>query len=223
MRTHVKRRIEHLIFEFIMIFMGVFLAFFVNDWANRRQEKKYAEAIIENLNADVRSDSLRILHAIERVKMQHEALTALIERLADGDFESATEYIYWSYFTYNAFSPTTETFESMVFGGDMKLVRDLEIIKALKELDQINQVLEDVHTKYYSSVESFKFNFVCQYDLDHFDFRSIKNKQEFWNRINFLRSNVGNYLEALYAAQRKYNDYLHMTPTRTQLASNFGL
>jgi hypothetical protein len=98
----------------------------------------------------------------------------------------------------------------MIFSGDMKLIDDMDKIRKIKDLDHMNRKLEEVHGKYYLSIEAFRNGFICSHDLDNFDFRKIPigQRMEFWNRINFLKANVKYYHDALLMAQSKYNEFL---------------
>ena len=207
----MKNNVIKLFTEFILVFLGVLLAFLTSNWAERKRDEKYVRAIFDNLIQDVRNDSTQVIQAINTLKMQHDSLEVLINHLAAMKLQEANPHIYWTYFSYNVFNPTTETFESMVFGGDMKLVSDLNAIRTMKELDHLNKKLGEIHEKYYTAIESFKYSFICQYDMDDFSFRSIPiaKRVEFWNRVNFLKANVKYYYEALVVAQKKYNYFLN--------------
>lgn len=206
----MKNTVLKLLTEFVMVFLGVLLAFFTSNWAERERDRKYLNTIVDNLIQDVENDSVQVIHAISNVRTQYDSLEVLISHLRGNNLKAADPYIYWTYFSYSAFDPTTETFESIVFGGDMKLVGDLKTIRSMKELDHINNKLNEVHIKYYQSVESFKNTFICHYDMRNFNFTSIpmRNRMEFWNRINFLRANVKYYYEILLVAQQNYNKFL---------------
>lgn len=206
----MKNRIVHLATEFVMVFLGVLLAFLTSNWAEREKDRRYLTTIVDNLVQDVRNDSIQVVRAINALKMQRDSLEVLVFYLGQMNFRQANPHLYWTYFSYSAFDPSTETFESLVFGGDMKLVQDLNTLRSMKDLDHINKKLKEVHDKYSEATESFRNSFVCHYKMEDFDFALIppKSRIEFWNRVNFLKANVKAYHDILVVAQVKYNEFL---------------
>jgi hypothetical protein len=87
---------------------------------------------------------------------------------------------------------------------------DVNKLKSIKDVEEVNQKLRDLHIRYQSNVESFRNMFISQYNVERFNFASIPPDKgiEFWNRLNFLSANVKYYYEALLIAQKKYNDLL---------------
>jgi hypothetical protein len=200
---------KYFFFEFIVVFFGVLFAFWIDGWKDHKRNQEYVNHIVQNLINDLRNDSIKIADAIYNIKRQHDSLSILISNLEYRNYKTASKHIFWAYSTYNVFDPSTETYQSMIFGGDIKLMNDFETIREIKELSQINSKLVEVHSRYYNAVEAFRNNFICQHNIEEFDFESVKNKNEFWNRINFLKSNIKYYLDALLMAQTKYNKFLH--------------
>jgi hypothetical protein len=98
----------------------------------------------------------------------------------------------------------------MVYGGDMKLVDDLAMLRSIKDLDEINEKVRELHVRYRDNVETFRNAFICRYNIDHFNFANIPPEQgiEFWNRLSFLSAHVRYYYEGLLISQKKYNDFL---------------
>jgi|GEM_PF-4393059 len=208
MKKTLQLKIEKFIFEFILVFAGVFLAFAVNDWSNSRQQQAYIDAILNNLRTDVETDTMRIKEAVKIIEDQLAHLEILTQAIDANNYEAARDNIRASYFMYSAYEPTTKTLESMTFAGDIKLIGDIEHLNKLKELDYMNNILEKTHKVYFESIESFKLNFICKYDLNYIKFENLPNKTEFWNRLNFLKEHVKSYHKALKATESSYHRYL---------------
>jgi hypothetical protein len=205
-----KGTILHFLTEFVMVFLGVLFAFFVNDWAEQQREKKYVESIVTNLIDDVKMDSANVIAAIDAVGNQNDSLAALLDELCVFNYKTANSKIYYTYFCYNVFEPRRSTYQSMVYGGDMKLVDDLAMLRSIKDLDEINEKVRELHVRYRDNVETFRNAFICRYNIDHFNFANIPPEQgiEFWNRLSFLSAHVRYYYEGLLISQKKYNDFL---------------
>ena len=77
----MKDRILHLITEFVMVFMGVLLAFVANNWAEQKRDEKYLVTILEHLREDVKRDSSNIIDAIDALGSQHDSLEKLLDDL----------------------------------------------------------------------------------------------------------------------------------------------
>jgi hypothetical protein len=205
----MKDRILHLITEFTMVFLSVLLAFFISSWAEQKKEEKYQATILDHLRDDVKKDSANIIDAIEVVGVQHDSLTILLNDLYVMNHKKANGNIYCTYFSYNVFEPTTSTYQSMLFSGDMKLI-DIRKLKSIKDVEEVNLKLRDLHVRYQSNIELFRNTFISQYNVERFNFAAVPSDKgiEFWNRLNFLSANVKYYYEALLIAQMKYNNLL---------------
>ena len=195
-----------------MAFLGVLFAFWINDWGERKRDREFVENLFENLVQDVKNDSVEIAKAIRFVRIHHDSLQLLINKLDEMKFSEANNLIHWTYFSYYAFDPTMETFES-IFGGDMKLLTDFRKVQSIKKLFHVNDKLKQAQSIYFDGVEEFRNTFVCPYDPNSFDFKSIPNRIEFWNRINFLNGDVMLYYEMLVIAQKNYNQFLQDSRT----------
>lgn len=205
----MKDRILHLVTEFVMVFMGVLLAFVANNWAEQKRDEKYLVTILEHLREDVKRDTSNIIDAIDALGSQHDSLEILLDDLYVMNHRKANGNVHCTYYYYNVFEPTTSTYQSMLFSGDMKLI-DVNTLKSIKDVEEVNQKLRELHTRYQVNVESFRNAFISQYNIEHFDFANIPPDKgtEFWNRLTFLSTNVSYYYEALLIAQVKYNNLL---------------
>jgi ribosomal 50S subunit-associated protein YjgA (DUF615 family) len=106
----------------------------------------------------------------------------------------------------------------MIFGGDLKLFRDYEIIRVVKEIDKANQRVNDTHALYHRAVEEIRNTFICKEDMASFNLKNFQNKQEFWNRLNFLRSTyLKNYRSMLLDAQASYHNFLQLDNAKRSL------
>ena len=210
-KSRIKSTIKFFLTEFLMVFFGVLLAFWVINWGERKRNKEYAENIIQNISDDIRNDSIRVVEAIKMINMQYSMLTSFTSHLRAGQYDSASLYVASCYMSYNLFEPTTESYQSMIYGGDLKLIEDYKIIRQIKEIDHINQQLNHLHGLYYRAVEDIRNTFLCKEDMDDLDFKRFGNRMEFWNRVNFLRDTyLKNYEKTLRHSQSKYNEFLSL-------------
>lgn len=205
----MKDRILHFTTEFVMVFLGVLLAFVANNWAEQKRDQRYMATIFANLLSDVKKDSANVIDAIEVLGSQYDSLEALLDDLYVMNHRKANGNVLCTYYCYNVFDPTTSTYQSLLFSGDMKLI-DVNKLKSIKDVEEVNQKLHDLHIRYQNNVESFRNMFISQYNIEHFNFANIPPEEgvEFWNRLTFLSANVKYYYEALLIAQVKYNDLL---------------
>src|SRR5688500_13911614 len=99
-RSGTKTTIRCFLIEFVMVFLGVLLAFWVNDFGERIRNREYAENIIKNISADIKEDSIRIREAISMIDLQYQALFALTTHLRNADYDSANIFLQACYQSY---------------------------------------------------------------------------------------------------------------------------
>lgn len=205
----MKNKITHLLIEFILVFLAVSFAFFINRWLEENREDKYVNSIIANLADDVKKDSANIIDAITALRDQHDSLSILVSDLYALNHKKANKNIHCTYFSFDLFEPTTATFESMIASGNLKLRNDV-MLKTIKDLEQSNNNLRVLHNRYYATVESFRNTFISDYEVEHFDFERITPDKgvAFMNRLRFLNLSVESYHDALLIAQARYNKFL---------------
>jgi hypothetical protein len=213
-RSGINSTIRFFLIEFVMVFLGVLLAFWVNDFGDRIRNKKYAEQIVKNIVADIKSDSVNIREAILMIDFQYETLMSLTRHLRNGHYDSANLFVKACYISYNAFEPNTQSYQSMIYGGDLKLIDDYEVIKLIKEIDQANHQLNQVHSLYYKAVEDIRNTFISKENMDDLNFKRLRSQSEFWNKVNFLQETyLKNYAKVLKHSQSKYHELLALTST----------
>jgi hypothetical protein len=206
----MKSRILYLATEFTIVFLAVLLAFFTNSWAEEKRDEKEMAVVLSNLVADVKRDSANILDAITALRDQNDSIMLLIKDLGMFNHKKANGNVVCTYYSFSSFEPTTAMIESMIFGVKMKLVGNHTKFKAIKDLDHMNAKLRTLRNEYVATVESFRNTFICQHNMQHFDFSALPQSQgtELWNRLKFLSASVEQYYVALLMAQGKYNAFL---------------
>jgi uncharacterized protein DUF6090 len=208
----IKKTIKYFATEFVMVFLGVLLAFMVNDWGESRKDKKTAEIILSNIIEDVRNDSAKIISAIEMLEVQHGSIDRLINHLSLGNYDSADFLVKSCYSSFSVFEPTTVSYQSMIYGGDLKLMNDYGIARLIREVDHSNNRVIQIHNLYFLAIEDLRNTFICKENMNPFKFSKLNNRIEFWNRLNFLQGTyIKNYEMILRQAQSKYHDFLRGT------------
>lgn len=122
--------LNHL-FNFTAVILGVFLAFYVSDRAEKRKEKQELKIIVESLIEDLKSDQSTYLDYQLPVNRKHaEDIAELLEAILNEELDRINTYMSELLMLDN-YSPNSTTYLSSTTTGKLTLIEDLEIKKML--------------------------------------------------------------------------------------------
>jgi hypothetical protein len=148
--------------EFLVIFLGVSLSFLAEDWRQAREDRRDEHAVLRELSADLRSDSVELATVLARVESWDAAALWLWRHLGDTATPSDSvmprlrDLAY-----YDVYQAVSSAYVGLKDGGQMALIRDQALRRRL--------------VGYYE---------VAQPYMRHFDDRSAANYEEFRQLIS---------------------------------------
>lgn len=128
-----KYNLTNHLFNFIAVILGVYLAFYMNEKAKEKQDKKESVVLMQSLVNDLSSD-IKIYEAYQipvNVEYQ-ESLGILLNSLVVDSLESLDEQLA-AILGVDNYAPTTSTYSSMKSSGKLSLIEDLALQKALSD------------------------------------------------------------------------------------------
>ena len=130
-----------LLAEFLVIFAGVVLGLFADDWRQGRNDAKEGVAALRLLQADLVADSAEVASRIRGARRGSNATSLLIE--VWGDLEASSEYLesaIYSYYITSYYQPFNSTYEGLKAGNSLRLIEDKELRAGIIDYFQNRQI-----------------------------------------------------------------------------------
>lgn len=205
-----KIKILSYLFEFIVLFASIYIAFELEEWDEEQdftsREVAYLASMHQDLSKDLNQLNRRILEYDEKVQSAYKVLNYL-----EKPYESCRTQILnefkahlFSHFNYN---PINNTLETLRTSGDLKLVKNHSFKLLLSELDKsyVNTVHQgEIFNDYIEGMEWSGF-FINNFDMK--DFMVFSNNPNFSilfrNRVRHYIALVENYYFQLQGSLKK--------------------
>ena len=121
------------VFNFLAVILGVYLAFFINEKAQAKQEREESIVLMNSLLADFSDDIERFdTYQIPKNKEHQQKVERLFTSLLEGVPEDLDEQLS-GIFEVENYSPATSTYSSMKATGKVSLIRELSLQKMLSD------------------------------------------------------------------------------------------
>jgi hypothetical protein len=167
---------SHYLFEFLMLFLAVFVGFLAENWREHTVEKKRAHQFLESMVLDV-NQNITILDSLMQsnkvIIANHDSLvnwlladSATIDRAAFSKKMGAV----WI----RNFLVRKETYEQMKSSGSLRYVGDIDFLKKMMDYERITNFAQnrnqEFERKYYTELfipALYKaYDLTCQINLD---------------------------------------------------------
>lgn len=129
-------RFVSLLREIAILVLGILIAFLLNNWAQSRSERTLEQQYLQNLHDDIVADSVelhtRLLNYEKRRALASRVIGMLFNPAAPGR-DSAAIFIFRDLNEGRPFVPNQSTYNTLIYSGDFKLLRDFELRKRLAE------------------------------------------------------------------------------------------
>ena len=161
-----------LIRELLVVVAGILIAFGLNNWANNRSENKLAQRYLHGIHDDLTADSLQLSQRLtdleRREGLARRAIGFLYNPNAPGR-DSAFTIIFRDLHFAQPFIPNASTYEALVSSGDLNLIDDFELRRAIAGHYHRYAEMEgeNLRTEHFirSSVSPYMMNEVAMADL----------------------------------------------------------
>lgn len=125
------------IFNFLAVIIGVSLAFFVNDSAEKSKQSEELGLVIQSFLKELEDDSAVFAdYQIPSNESQTDAIQQVITMLKTGETDSL-EMKFQKAININGYHPSSVTFNSLASSGKLDLIKDFELRKHLAEYHTI--------------------------------------------------------------------------------------
>lgn len=132
----MKRQIDwpnHLL-NFVSVILGVYLAFWVSEWAKSREDDAEKRIFLLSLSEELASDIQVYTKYQIPINTSHvENIDVLLEKIQEGDQQDITEQLA-ILFNLDNYAGSTSTYNSIKSSGKIALMTDLGLQKRLVDL-----------------------------------------------------------------------------------------
>lgn len=146
----LKKYLLYAIGEILLVMIGILLAFQVNTWNNNRLKKKAELSVYKNIRDQLISDKINIQSQIDYSNIYAVQFNYAAEIIELNDLTKADTLgkIAVNLSNYSDFDKQGNIYETLVNSGEIKLLRNQNIIEGIRELEErflyINR-MENIH------------------------------------------------------------------------------
>lgn len=146
----LKKYLLYAIGEILLVMIGILLAFQVNTWNNNRLKKKAELSVYKNIRDQLISDKTNIQSQIDYSNIYAVQFNYAVKIIELNDLTKADTLgkIAVNLSNYSDFDKQGNIYETLVNSGEIKLLRNQNIIEGIRELEErflyINR-MENIH------------------------------------------------------------------------------
>jgi len=220
------------LFEFIVLFASIYIAFELEEWDEAQdftnREEAYLASMHQDLSKDLNQLNRRVFEYDEKIQSAYKVLELLESPYKDNRTKILKEFKahLFSHFNYN---PVNNTLETLRSSGDLKLIKNHGFKILLSELDKsyVSTIHQgSIFNDYIEGIEWSGF-FINNFDTK--DFKVFSNNTNFStlfrNRVRHYIALVENYYFQLQGSLKKTEEVkaaLETEMTRRRLSFNPG-
>ena len=192
--------------EFLAVFLGIALSFYVEEWQNTNDQKNLLNKDCKNILLDVNEDINTISNVIKSNKDDLKSCNAIlsnVENITSIKVDSVLLNLYS--LGYPTFFGITKSYKLSYSTGRLNLYGDDVLISEISRLYdhyyerlKINSDLYDqVSLRFFDTYLNKKIGYARYGDYDKDDLEEFFSEKVFTNEVLTYRSRVGNYIRRL--------------------------
>ncbi len=171
---HEKKTWKSYFWEFFMLFLAVFCGSIAELQLEHYIEYKREIKLVEQLLLDLKSDERKMNDFISQQEIREKRSDSLFELIRNKEFAAKGNEIYFfarSISRYGNYIPTDGTITQLKFGGNLRLIKQDEIVTRILDYDSETRVLTDFigksfeENKNYRAISEEIFDAKIFYDL----------------------------------------------------------
>lgn len=130
----MKKRFTYALGEILIVIIGISLAFSLNKCSEDHKNEAQKQQYINSLEQDILADKTQLENNLQQIVQKVEMSSAILPVLGSNDPQKSTKLrgIY-TIAQLTIFTPKDFTYQALVNSGDLKLIDDLELKKAIEK------------------------------------------------------------------------------------------
>ena len=170
--------------EFVVVVVGILLAFQLNQWAEDRKEQAQVNKHLVNIAAEAEFNQAQLETAIRRLQQNTQAVERILAQLKQGQNTEIINEELLKLLNVNVFYLNTSAFSTLKESGDIRLIQNFELKNQIVNLYEYYRAVKSLEEGDYN----FRFNFLYPYalenldlidgtpqNIEHYDNQSLKN------------------------------------------------
>jgi len=158
---------KYAIGEILIVIIGISLAFSLNNWKERRADRRLTTLYLQSLALDVEEEMKQLAGNNETAQRKLQLIREVRPLLGRSDVrrDSVVQKIFELAQIVN-FYPERTTYETLVNSGDLSLLRNFQLRRQLEGQNALHDVVEQgyrrleiIHEKYLADFFIYKINF----------------------------------------------------------------
>lgn len=154
---NLKRYLFYAVGEILLVMIGISLAFRVDNWNDNRINKASEISYYENIKNEIDDDKRRIQGQMDfnnLLKTQFQYANNIIES-NDRSNSDTLGLIVRNLIRYSDFDKEGNIYETMVNSGEIKLLKNRDIVRGVRTLEEIYNYLNRMETIHYDAMMSY--------------------------------------------------------------------
>ena len=193
--------------EFMAVFLGIALSFYVEEWQNNNEQKNLLNKDCKNILLDVNEDITTITNVINSNKEDLKSCNAILRNVEDISLINIDSVLLnLSSLGYPTFFGITKSYKLSYSTGRLNLYGDDDLISEISRLYdhyyerlKINSDLYDqVSVRFFDTYVSKNIAYARSgFDFDSKELEDFFSEKVFINEVLTFRGRVGNYIKRL--------------------------
>jgi hypothetical protein len=152
-----KNKLYEYLFEVIVIFVGITISFYVDNWKQSNEENKLEIEYLNGFLQDLNLDQKNLEISVSSIEVVNNSSFKLLGGMARKEFEPDSFYFYTAkIIEMNDFKPTMHTYEEIRSNSHLKLIKDdflrkqiIDLYEFYKHLDFVDALARKQQLEYY--------------------------------------------------------------------------
>ena len=130
----MKKKFGYALGEILIVIVGISIAFSLNKCSENKKNETQKQQYLTSLKQDIEEDKAQLENNISQINQKIKMSSDLLPILNSNDPQKSTKLrgIY-SFAQLTNFTPKDFTYQALVNSGDLKLIDDLELKKAIEK------------------------------------------------------------------------------------------
>jgi len=174
MSRYMLRSLPHYVGEFLIIFLGITISWWFDDWREEIEERRQEAMHLRNLVYNLDSDSTTFMEELSFIQISEKRLNYLSKALNGGDRDSIG-YNLTSMILIPEFHPNRSEFEAIKATGEIRLIKDPALIREIMSHYEVEYGrLESRVFFYQKAIMDYSWAFA----MENLDISKALNSQE---------------------------------------------
>jgi len=200
--------------EFIAVFLGIALSFYVEEWQTEKEQKELLKVDCNNILSDINEDLITMDRIISSNKKILETGEGIIDLLSDKEIEEVDTIVHKIFrLGYPTFFGITRSYKLSYSTGRLNLYANDDLIKEISKLYDHFYSRLDINSNIYDQVG---LNFLEYYVYKHIGFTQTSDNYSKSEVLDFISDK--SFVSHLYIFNSRVRTYLkRLNESKNQL------